>query len=108
MFTIQNDLNNIVSIIENLLPNAKIYLFGSYANGEYNSDSDLDLCVVAPSFNMRQTDIRFMIRNAIKDKTTLPLDILTFTSDTFEERAKSKSTLQYTIRNEGVLLNEQH
>ena len=105
MQTVQHELENIVSVIEALLPDAKIYLFGSYANGEYSSDSDLDLCVVAPRFDQRRVDICFMIRNAIKDKTKLPLDILAYTSDVFEERAKSRSTLQYTILNKGILLN---
>ena len=108
MLAIQSDLDGIVSAIKDLLPNAKVYLFGAYANGEYGGDSDLDLCIVAPSFNARRADIRFMIRNAIKDKTRLPLDILAFTSEEFEERAKSRSTLQYTVHNKGILLNEQH
>lgn len=105
MIVIHNDLEDIVSAIEGLLPEARIYLFGSYATGEQKRDSDLDLCVVAPSFNMRRTDIRFQIRNAIKDKTKLPLDVLAYTSEEFEERAKSRSTLQYTILKKGVLLN---
>jgi hypothetical protein len=45
------------------------------------------------------------IREAILGTTKLPVDVLAFRSEDFEDRAKLKATLQYTIVNKGVLLN---
>ena len=105
MLTIQQELSEIVSVIEALLPGAKVYLFGSYANGEQSSNSDLDLCIVAPAFSERRMDTLYMIRDAIKDMTNLPLDILAYTDDEFMNHAMSRSTIQYSILNKGILLN---
>ena len=102
---IQNDLNAIVREINHILPEAKIYLFGSYATGKQREDSDIDLCVVAPEYRDRRMEVLYSIRVAIRGKTKLPVDVLAFTDEEFERRSKMKPTIQYTIANEGVLLN---
>jgi predicted nucleotidyltransferase len=102
---IQNDLDAIIHKIKLILPEAKVYLFGSYADGTQKEDSDIDLCVVVPDFKVRQMETIFSIRDAITDLTELPLDILAFKNDDFESRAKLRSTIQYVIMNRGVLLN---
>jgi len=45
----KNTIHSIeAAIVEKLIPlkPLKIILFGSYANGTYNDDSDLDICIV--------------------------------------------------------------
>jgi len=103
--TIQSDLNAIVNRISKILPNAKVYLFGSYAAGTQRKDSDIDLCVVAPKYDERRMQVLYSIRTAIRGATKLPVDILAFTDEEFESKLKSRSTIQYTIANEGVLLS---
>jgi len=53
---IKNDLDAIVAKITMLLPDAKVYLFGSFANGTQREDSDIDLCVVVPEFQVGQME----------------------------------------------------
>ena len=106
--SIQNDLNAIVHKINLLLPDAKVYLFGSYATGRQKADSDIDLCVIAPKYKERRMQVLYSIRVAIRGTTRLPVDILAFTDDEFERKSKLKPTIQYTIANEGVLLNAQY
>ncbi|MCL2217309.1 MAG: nucleotidyltransferase domain-containing protein [Defluviitaleaceae bacterium] len=106
--TIQNDLDAIVGRINQIIPDAKVYLFGSYAIGKQRKDSDIDLCVVAPNYDERRMQVLYSIRTAIRGATNLPVDILAFTNEEFESKLSSKSTIQYTIANEGVLLSEQH
>jgi predicted nucleotidyltransferase len=103
--SIQNDLDVIVSKVSQILPKAKIYLFGSYAAGTQREDSDIDLCVVVPEFTTRQMETIFSIRKAIRGATKIPVDVLAFKNDDFESRAKLQSTIQHTIVNKGVLLN---
>ena len=105
---IQNDLDVIVNRINLLLPDAKVYLFGSYATGRQRDDSDIDLCVVAPKYHERRMQVLCSIRGAIRGATKLPVDILAFTDEEFERRSKLRPTIQYTIANEGVLLNGQY
>ena len=45
---IQNELDLITATIKSNTNPLSIYLFGSYANGIPNSDSDLDVYVVVP------------------------------------------------------------
>ena len=102
---IQSDLDAIVNKIRHLLPEAKVYLFGSYATGTQKEDSDIDLCVVVPEFQVRQMETIYLIRQAIRGTTSLSVDILAFTDEQFDRRANWKSTIQHTVANKGVLLN---
>jgi len=102
---IQADLDAIVEKINGILPEAKVYLFGSCATGQQREDSDIDICVVVPEFRVRQMETIFAIRKAIRGLTRLPVDVLAFRHDDFERRAKLKSTIQHTILNRGVLLS---
>ena len=101
---IQDDLDAIVSKIAMMLPDAKVFLFGSYAAGTQREDSDIDLCVVVPKFEVRQMETIQSIRKAIRGITALPVDVLAFKSDDFESRAKLRATIQHAIANNGVLL----
>ena len=62
----------------------KIYLFGSYANGNPNEDSDIDL------FILKETDVRKIkrrteVRNSFKDYPPVGLDIIVYTPSEFLE-----------------------
>jgi len=103
--SIQNDLNTIVQEINHIMPQARVFLFGSYATGTQREDSDIDLCVVVPQLYDRPMEMIYTIRTAITDKTKLPIDILLFTNDEFERKSKMKPTIQYAIAKKGVLLN---
>ena len=102
---IQNDLDAIVKKINQILPEAKVYLFGSYAAGTQREDSDIDICVVVPEFRVRQMETIFSIRDAITGLTKIPIDILAFKHEDFESRSKLRSTIQHKIMNKGVLLS---
>jgi predicted nucleotidyltransferase len=39
------DKDKIITVIEMFYPNAKIYLFGSYARGDIRSSSDVDVAI---------------------------------------------------------------
>jgi len=105
LIPVKNDLDVITSKICQLMPDAKVYLFGSYATGLYGEDSDIDICVVVPEFKTRQMETILSIRKAIRGVTKMPVDVLAFERDDFESRAKLNSTIQNTISRKGVLLN---
>ena len=50
------------------IPVEKVLLFGSYAQGHPNKDSDIDLIIVSPSFAKGRhiTHMQYLIRKAAK------------------------------------------
>jgi predicted nucleotidyltransferase len=97
-------LDEIANSIKTVHPDSTIILFGSYAKGEQNDDSDLDICVLVPELTYNRTDMTVDAYGAIRRDFPLPIDVLLFTRDEFEESAKKKSRMQYKIKNEGVVL----
>jgi len=103
---VQEELNTLKDIILNTVPVEQIYLFGSYAYGNPHRDSDLDIyVVVADNINMREIDAIKLIRKAIRDKKTMPVDIIVSKRKKFDER-KVTPTIERRIVEEGVLLYE--
>ena len=84
----------------------KIILFGSYAYGEPNKDSDIDLCVIADFKGKRKIDIIREIRREIISFITFPLDIFVYDLEEFDERSELRNTLEYKIAHEGKLIYE--
>jgi predicted nucleotidyltransferase len=83
----------------------RIYIFGSHALGQANRDSDLDLCIIVNLRNQRKIDLIRSIRREIYNSMELPLDILIYDEDEFNERAKHKNTFEFTISSQGKLIN---
>ena len=88
--------------VEQLLP-IRIYLFGSFANNTYNSESDLDFYIVVRD---DITDIPAEIARAYKAIRKIkqhPKDILLGTKSRFEER-KEIPSVENEVYQKGVLL----
>jgi len=79
----QHEIDKLISdIVEGYDPE-KIYLFGSYANGLPNSDSDVDLFIVKRT-NKRSTERSMEVRGAIKTYPFVGLDIIVYTPEELE------------------------
>ena len=100
-----NEVATIKDIIVNSVPVEKLYLFGSYATGEPNENSDYDFYVVIPNDSLRPVEAVQSIYRSFRGMKRKPIDILAGTVDTFERRSK-QITLERTIADEGVLLYE--
>ena len=95
-------INEVVSRIASKFNPDKIILFGSYANGTQNEDSDLDLLIVQDSdlpLQKRGLDIRLALIG-----TKIPMDILFYTKSEFEqEKSSDFSFLHSAIKNSKIL-----
>ena len=101
---IRHNLDEISRIIADTVPVESIYLFGSYAYGTANKDSDLDLYVVfKDEMQMRELDAIRSIRMAIYPVKNMPMDILGLKSNRFNDM-KAFATLERKIVREGVKL----
>ena len=83
----------------------QVWLFGSYAWGEPNEDSDLDFMVVLKESAERP--IRRMQRaHRCLRGLGMAKDVLVSTAASFERFGRLRPTLSYKIIHEGVLLYE--
>jgi predicted nucleotidyltransferase len=101
---VQEQIDLIRDIILDALPVEKIYLFGSYAYGVPNSDSDLDFYgVIKDDVPYKEIDAEDITRRAFFGKTSMPTDVLVIKKSRFDYRL-SATTLEREVANKGVLL----
>jgi len=98
---IQNELDLITAAIKANTNPESIYLFGSYANGVPNSDSDIDIYVVVPDSETDIIELNAKIRTDLSVKKMMLMDLLIGKKSVFENR-KNRLTLENVIANEGV------
>jgi len=101
---IQNELNLLKKIILETVPVEQIFLFGSYAEGSPNVDSDLDILVIMPdNTDIREIDAMKLIHKAIGEVKSMPVDIIVSKKSKFNQR-KATPTIERQINEEGVKL----
>jgi predicted nucleotidyltransferase len=98
---IQSELDLITAAIKANTTPESIYLFGSYANGVPNSDSDIDIYVVVPDSETDTIGLNAKICMDLSIKKMMPVDLLIGKKSVFENR-KERLTLENVIANEGV------
>jgi predicted nucleotidyltransferase len=98
----REELTLIKDVIVSMVPTDTIYLFGSYAYGEPNQESDLDIyVVVSDDADFDTIDIGTKIRQALYKKKTIPMDLLFSSKSTFNNK-KEKVSLENVIANKGI------
>ena len=104
----ENEIIAIAEKIRDTVDCEKICLFGSYAYGEPQKDSDLDFYVVlSPNSNLRPIEAMLMIRlNLGEINKTVPIDVIAARSSRFAEMSVLP-TMERRIARDGILLYEQ-
>jgi predicted nucleotidyltransferase len=90
-------------IVNNIDPE-KIILFGSYANGNNNEDSDLDLIIVKKSNlpkHKRGIEIRRLFYGLL-----IPMDLKIYTPEEYNNELNNKYSFLYTAIKESKILYE--
>lgn len=90
-------------IVEQLSP-LKVYLFGSFAYGTPNADSDYDFYIVVDDEHVNTHEEAVKAYRAIRHERTKPVDILVGTNSTFERRKRYYSTIEQEVFGKGILL----
>ncbi|MBU3105887.1 nucleotidyltransferase domain-containing protein [Clostridium gasigenes] len=99
---IRVELDNLLKEINEVSQINSIYLFGSYAYGTPNDESDLDICIITDDKSKGKLEIMKTIRKAMAKVAIMPIDILVYYSDEFSERAKRNYTMKNEILLQGV------
>jgi predicted nucleotidyltransferase len=99
------EINKLVNQIIHEFPAKEIFLFGSYAVGNFKEESDIDLCIITDK-EARKIDLLKQVRRVIAPVVTKPVDLLVYKEDEFYERAGLNTTFEYKIKNEGIKIYE--
>ena len=102
---VNEEIMKIRDVIVNTIPLEKLYLFGSYAYGTPNADSDYDFYAVIPNDSMRPLDAIKEIYGAMWGIKRKSMDVLAGTVEIFERRCQ-QLTIERTIAEKGVVLYE--
>ena len=100
------------NIVKSLLPlnPYKIILFGSYAYGTPNQNSDIDLYIVTndnfmPKSFKEENDIYLPYSNSIRNlQKIIPIDIITHTKSMYTKFVSLQSSFSKEIENKGEIL----
>lgn len=102
-------VDRIVESIAESVPTHSIYIFGSYARGEENKDSDIDIYVVTKDDFKRPAEYVADVRRrlswiTLSDEVGLPKgkDVLGSSPESFEKRSTDLSSLGHVVQLEGV------
>ena len=83
---------------------SQIYIFGSYAWGMPDEDSDLDLMIIVPqSDNPKIHQRTFDGYMALAD-IPAPKELIILTEDEFNERSSNENYLAYKVKNHGTCI----
>lgn len=77
-----------------------VLLFGSIARGESTAASDIDLAVIAPA----DWDLGTQLADAVKRRLGNACDVLVFTAEEFDDRARDGEPVVSDILRDGVAL----
>jgi len=92
------------SLIETYNPKY-IYLFGSYAWGSPNNDSDMDFFVVVEESPLSMSS-RMRLGYASLPDISIPLDLIVYTMKELNEKKEHPSSLNHKILHKGVMIYE--
>ena len=98
------DIELIKETILNNVDAKSIYLFGSYAYGTPNKNSDIDIYVVLPDKYINTTEIYAKIITELSDKNIFFIDLV-FTPERIFNSRRNRYIFENTIFNKGKLLH---
>jgi len=82
----------------------RIILFGSYAEGKPNPDSDVDVLVVMPKSNRVARDLAVKIR--LQVEADFPVDVLVRSEGEVARRVREKDLFMTHITSQGRVMYE--
>lgn len=89
-------------LIDGLHPD-RIYLFGSQARGQADSDSDFDLLVILPESDLPRHQREALSYDLLWGLST-PVDLIVLTRDEFDRTCQVKTSLASTVKTHGEIL----
>jgi uncharacterized protein len=99
---LMDEIQNIVSQINQLIRPIKIILFGSVARGEANKNSDIDLLIVMPNGTPKRKTAQLLYSTLSDIK--VPYDIIIATPQDLETYKDNIGLVYKTVLEEGKII----
>lgn len=80
------------------IPVSQMYLYGSYARGTPHEESDVDVCVISPSFQDRIDATMTLMK--VRNNDELLISPIAFSPNTFVD----ENPLAWEIKHTGIIL----
>ena len=97
------EINELKDCFVKQLAPIKVYLFGSYADGTYDEESDFEFYIVVDDSRTNILELMSQAYKSVRGIKKRPVDIMVGTQSRFEER-KNRPTLEAEVYRKGVLL----
>ena len=101
----KDTIDIVITRLVNVYAPIGIYLFGSYAWGKPNEDSDLDLLVIIKESLDKPHKRVIKGLKSLRD-LRIPKDLIISTENEFEKSSSYKASIFYKIKEEGKKLYE--
>ena len=99
-----NEINELRdSFAQSLMP-LRIYLFGSFADGTQNDDSDFDFYIVVDDSEKDVLGLTAKAYKSIRHKQKRSVDIIVNREQDFESRKQRIASVERDVAQKGVLL----
>jgi len=102
------EISDIVNCLSKTLSPKLVYLFGSYARGDYNDNSDYDFYIVMPGNDKVTHDTAAKAYVSLYGVSKKPVDILVNNETDFEKKSLISSSFEKTVKDEGIVVYERY
>jgi predicted nucleotidyltransferase len=99
-------IDQIVNIILSTVSPDKIILFGSYARGDYNRNSDIDILILKRDLKKEREIASNLYIEFFNKKITIPVDIIAMDYDKYNRLSNDIGYIYKTIKQEGKVIYE--
>ena len=97
-------IDEIIHLIVSLVSPDQIVLFGSYARGDNNEKSDIDLLIIKKDLiNEREVNNK-LYRAFFEKKLNIPIDIISIDYDTYIKLNNEIGYIYKTIKEQGKVI----
>jgi len=97
-------IDKIISIIVSLASPDQIILFGSYARGDYNKKSDIDLLIIKKSLKGGREICGLIYKAFFENGIGVPVDLLTIDYNRYIELNNEIGYIYKRIKEEGKVI----
>jgi len=96
----------IVNTIVSTVAPDKIILFGSYARGDYRTDSDVDILILKKGLTNEREITGNLYLEFFNKKISTPIDLIAMDYDKYNRLSDNIGYIYKTIKREGVVIYE--
>jgi predicted nucleotidyltransferase len=100
-------IDQIVKTIVSVADPDKIILFGSYAKGNYNENSDIDILILKKGLTNEREITSNLYMEFFNKKISIPIDIIATDYEKYNRLSDDIGYIYKTIKQEGKVIYEQ-